>query len=371
METKYLVAVINTGKIVILISCICIISIIALDISLDIALDNAINKLYWVKSIFKEGWPNFSVRYIIRSIIIFISTIALFWSLIGSRRPKLVLSEGNGISLERVGIVMALFFSVFTLFLFIFRPSTFNALSKEDNFIEWGSAILLFGSCFITTFSLLKNNKALKNSNITRLSLVLLSFAFFIMAMEEVSWFQRVLEIETPKLFEGNQQKEMNFHNFATDYIEDLYYFGAFVFLVVFPFIRSLFPFISNNNYLRIFVARPFIGVIGSIACAYNFDMWNIIFTQIAFFSSLVILCAFAIFSSIRNERHIILFTIVLIITSQILFLANGKNFDRLFEITEYKEFIIPLAFFIYSWDVFIHIERTFLLKKNRIKAIL
>lgn len=141
------------------------------------------------------------------------------------------------------------------------------------------------------------------------------------------------------------------------------------MFLVVFPFIRSLFPSISNNNYLRIFVARPFIGVIGSIACAYNFDMWNIIFTQITFFGSLVILCAFALFSSVRNERYIIFFTIVLIITSQILFLVNGKNFDRLWEITEYKEFLIPLAFFIYSWDVFIHIQRAFLLKKNRIKA--
>lgn len=211
MMRKYLDTVSTTEKIVFLIGCICIVSIIALD------------KLYWVDSIFREGWPNFSVRHIIRSIIIFISIIALFWSLIGSRRPKLVLSEGNGVSLERVSIVMVLFFSVITLFLFIFRPSTFNALSKEDNLIEWGSAILLFGSCFITAFSFLKNNRALKNSKITRLSLVLLSFTFFIMAMEEVSWFQRVLEIETPKLFEGNGQDEMNLHNYASSYIEDLY----------------------------------------------------------------------------------------------------------------------------------------------------
>ena len=82
METKYLDAVSNNGKIVILISFICIVSIIPLDIAMDIGLDNALDKLYWVKSIFKEAWPNFSVRYIIRSIIIFISIIALFWSLI-------------------------------------------------------------------------------------------------------------------------------------------------------------------------------------------------------------------------------------------------------------------------------------------------
>lgn len=357
MKIKNLNTVSTAGKVVFLIGGMCIVSIIALD------------KLYYVDSIFKEGWPNFSVRHIIRSIIIFISVIALFWSLIGSRRPKLVLSEGNGLSLERVSILMVQLFSVITLFLFMFQPSTFNALSKEDNLIEWGSAILLFGSCFIITFSFLKNNQALKNFKITRLSLVLLSFGFFVMAMEEVSWFQRVVEIETPKLFEGNGQEEMNLHNFATDYIEIIYYFGAFVFLVVFPFIRSLFPSISNNNYLKAFVPRPFIGVIGSIACAYNFDMWNMIFMQITFFGSLVILCAFAIFSSVRNERYIILFTIVLIATSQLLFLVNGVNFDLIWAITEYKEFLISLVFFIYSWDVFIHVQRAFLRNKDRIKA--
>lgn len=282
----------------------------------------------------------------------------MFWSLIGGRRPKLVLSESNGISIERGSILFVVFISIIILFLFIFEPVTFNALSKEDNLVEWGSAILLFGSCFISTFSFIKNNHTLNNSKANKVSLGLLSLAFFIIAMEEVSWFQRVFEIETPKLFDSNNQQEINLHNYATSYIENLYYFGTFVFLVVLPFMRSLFPFISNNNYLKIFVARPYIGVIGSIAFAYNFDMWNIIFTQITFFGSLVILGAFYIFSIVKNEKYIILFTIILIIASQLSFFAYGKNFDRLWEITEYKELLIPLALFIYSWDIFFHIKK-------------
>jgi hypothetical protein len=150
----------------------------------------------------------------------------------------------------------------------------------------------------------------------------------------------------------------MNLHNFATNYVENLYYFGTFVFLVVLPFMRSLFPFISNNNYLKIFVGRPFIGVIGSIAFAYNFDMWNIIFTQIAFFGSLFILFTFYIFSIVKKEKFIILFTIIIIITSQLSFLSYGENFERIWEITEYKEFLIPLALFIYSLDIFFHIKK-------------
>ncbi len=354
MNTKNINIGNTTEKIVFLISSICIVSIIALD------------KLYWGSSIFKEECPNFSVHHIIRSVLIFISTIGLCWSLIGSRKPTLVISESNGVYFELVSIIMILLISVIILFLFIFEPSTFNKISSEDHLIEWASAILLFGSCVITTLSFLNKNHELNSSKAVRFSIGLLSFAFFIMAMEEVSWFQRVMDIETPKLFEGNLQNEMNLHNYVTNLFENLYYFGAFVFLVVLPFLRFLLPSVSNNNYLKIFVARPFIGIIGSISFAYNFDMWNIIFTQITFFGSLVILCAFAIFSSRRNERYIILFTIVLITISQILFLANGINFERLWQITEYKELFIPLALFVYSWDIFIRIKPAFLIKKTK-----
>jgi hypothetical protein len=342
----------TTQKIVFLIGCLCLFFVIALDNS------------YWSRQIFQEGVPNWTIHYNLRSIIIFFSTAAVLWSLMGSRRPKLVLSESNGISTERGSIFVVLFISVILLVLFIFQPAVFNALSNEDNLIEWGSALLLFGSCFIAAFSSIKYKHTLNNSKAIKVSLSLLSFVFFIIAMEEISWFQRVFEIKTPEMFEGSSQNEMNLHNFATDYIENLYYFATFVFLVALPFMRSLFPLISNNTYLKIFVARPFIGVIGSIAFAYNFDMWNILFTQITFFGSLMILGAFAFFSSVKNERYIILFTIVLIVTTQILFLVNGIKFDRLWQVTEYKEFFIPLALFIYSCDVFIHIQRLFLLEK-------
>lgn len=357
METQILKTGSTTDKIVFLIGCISIISITLME------------KFYWHDTLLKEGWPNFSDRYIIQSIVIFISIIALFWSLVGKRKPSLVLSGNFGI--ERFSILTTILLSVIILFLFIFQPAAFQDLSKEDSILEWGSALLVFGSCFIMLYSVVKNSQGITDSKLIRFSLGILSFCFFVMAMEEVSWFQRVIEIETPTTFQDNYQNEINLHNFATDYIENIYYFATFIFLVAFPFLRFLFPFISNNNFLKTFIPRPFIGVIGAVACAYNFDMWNIIFTQITFYSSLVILCIFAIFSSIRNERFLILFTVVLMISSQILFLVNGENFDRIWELTEYKEFLIALALFIYSWDVFLHIKQAYLLKKVELKHAL
>jgi hypothetical protein len=327
----------------------------------------AFEKFFWGSRIFYEGWPNFSIRRTVRLIVVFFSTVGLFWSLIGDRKPKLVLFENIGP--ERISIGLVLLFSVITLYLFTFHPSIFNSLSKEDGLIEQASAIFLFGSCIITLFALIKYKHEIKDSMLTKLSLGFLSFIFFVMAMEEVSWFQRVLEIETPEAFEGNVQHEMNLHNFATGTVENLFYIGSFVFLVLFPFFRFLLAFIGNNKYLKIFIARPFIAVIGSIACAYNFDMWNIVFIQMTFIGSLVILSVFAIFSCVKNETYLLFFTILLITTSQFLFLFKGENFDRLWEITEYKEFYISLAFLIYTIDVLSQMKREFSLKKVGTKA--
>jgi hypothetical protein len=316
------------------------------------------DELYWGNAILVEGWPNLSSGHIVRSIIIFISIVGMVWSLIGNKRPEFRLDENSELPFEQLSILGVLSVSIVFLFLFIFKPSTFNTLSLEDGVIEWGSFMFLFGGCVVAAFSLLLSRNVSNIPRGARLSIALLSLVFFVIAMEEVSWLQRTFEFKTPKMFGANLQHEMNLHNFYTNIVENIYYNGVFFFLVVFPFIRLLFPCISNNNYLRIFVARPFIGVIGSIACAYNFDMWNVIFTQIAFFASLLTLFVFLICSTNCREKCITAFTIFLIIATQSIFIAKGANFDRLWEVTEYKEFFIPMVLFIYSIDLFIYMKR-------------
>lgn len=311
--------------------------------------------VYWNEKVFSDGLPNLSSEYFIRSLfILFFVAIALI-SLTGRKRPLLIFDGYNRIPFERICILFVLVILVVFLLLFIFDQSTFNQLSFEDGLIEWASAYLLFGSCFIFLLIFSTHFKSSNFSILDKLSMAFLALVFFVMAMEEVSWFQRVLEIKTPEAFSANIQNEMNFHNFITNPIETVYYFSAFVFLVALPFLRLLFPSALSNRYLRLFVARPFVGVVGSAACAYNFDMWNIIFTQITFFSSVVILLTFAAFSCNKIDRSLILMTTCVIVGSQYLFLVNGDNFFRIWEITEYKELLMPLAFLIYSWDVFSH----------------
>ena len=141
---------------------------------------------------------------------------------------------------------------------------------------------------------------------------LLLSFLFFTIAMEEVSWFQRILKIETPEFLKTNEQNEINFHNLYSDISENVYYFGSFVFLIVFPFLNFLFPKCLFSKHLKPIIPKPFVAIIVAVGYSYNFDMWNSIITQITFFSCLIILSYFAYFSKCRIERILVLFSLLL-----------------------------------------------------------
>ncbi|MGZ8213584.1 MAG: hypothetical protein ACXWTP_03690 [Methylosarcina sp.] len=320
-----------------------------------------LDKLLFKKGIISEGWPNYSIGYLIRSLIIFISVLILFFGAIERKKYQFILFETKGISIELLSIIIVLCISLFFIYIFLFKPSLFSILCLEDGLIEWSSALLLFGSCIIFFLILMKNYKNLQISKRTTISLALIALVFFIIGMEEVSWFQRVLNIKTPEIFKSSLQSEINLHNIKTDYFENAYYFGSFVYLVLLPFFRFIIPDLFSTNYLKLFIARPFITIIGSMAFAYNFDMWNIIYSQISFFGSGIILFYFSIINRIKREKYIILFTFYVFIITQVLFLSHGENFSRLWDVTEYKEFLIPLVFFVYSLDVFHYFNRVFL----------
>ena len=312
---------------------------------------------YLGRGLVDEGSPEFSTVYIVRSIVILISTFVMLYSLVDVSRPKLTLDDVNRIPAQQYCILLVIALSSLFLFLFIYQPSTFNSLSLEDGLVEWASALLFLGSSVIVLGTFLMSRSASNTPKGTKLSLIILSLIFFVIGMEELSWLQRVFNIQTPEILGGRAQ--LNVHNFATNQFENVYYFSAFLFLVILPFLRLFFSFIASNTYLRLFVPRPFIAIIGAFACAYNYDMWNVIFTQITFFGSVAILLAFSMSSSNTNDKVGILFVLLLIIATQILFLFNGVNFERRWEVTEYKEFFIPLAFLMYAFDLFVQISAT------------
>ena len=80
---------------------------------------------------------------------------------------------------------------------------------------------------------------------------------------------------------------------------------------------------------------------------AYNYDMWNILFTQLAFFLTLFILIymTWATRQVKTTFLYLALLTLTLVLT-QILFLVLGHRFIQGWEVTEYKELLIPIVHF-------------------------
>lgn len=325
----------------------------------------ALDKFYWSSGLLDENWPNFSYGHLFRSVIIFISFSAISWSLIIRNQLKMILIEGIGIPFERLIVLGALFLAILFLTLFLINPTVFSTSSEEDGPIEWGSALLLLSGSLIFVISFIRFRKSLNIPLIVRCTFLFFALIFFIIAMEEISWFQRFLKFQTSNLLNHNSQNEFNFHNVATSLFENIYYFGTFLFLMVLPLVWRLVYNELNSDYAKLFVPRPFITIICAVTCAYNFDMWNILFTQISFFGAIVILFIFYKFTNNGHEKFMFIFTIFLVVITQIFFLLNGERFMRPWEVTEYKEFFIPLAFFGYSVSVYNYVSQVYLAERS------
>ena len=103
-------------------------------------------------------------------------------------------------------IIYFIYFGVHILgFLLVSRYHFTLDIPFEDNFLEWGTfAFAIMASIVFFIRGVLGSQFA-----------YLCCIAFFLFAMEEISWGQRVFLIESPELFlQHNYQKELNLHNF-------------------------------------------------------------------------------------------------------------------------------------------------------------
>jgi len=110
--------------------------------------------------------------------------------------------------------------------LLIFYPEGLTFILKEDSITETLGAVFLFLTSlnlFLSSFNEFKLSiQSKKNSRIKYLLLVLAAIAFFWAGGEEISWGQRILEIDTPEvLMVVNQQRELNLHNINTRFFNN------------------------------------------------------------------------------------------------------------------------------------------------------
>jgi hypothetical protein len=103
------------------------------------------------------------------------------------------------------------------LLFFITDVGSQGKLFEEDGIFENASALLFLVSSFLFLFLFFKAWKTMTRFSGLKLGnyiTVILSFLFFVFAGEEISWGQRIFNLETPDLLkEINVQSEINLHN--------------------------------------------------------------------------------------------------------------------------------------------------------------
>jgi hypothetical protein len=109
-------------------------------------------------------------------------------------------------------------------------------LIREDGIVEYGTAICYFAA-FTVAFSVAKSLYKSRNILYAFLWFILFLGLFYI-AMEEISWGQRILHIRTPEMFANiNYKKEMNTHNTKWFPLYQLYvvagFYGSFIRLLI------------------------------------------------------------------------------------------------------------------------------------------
>ena len=127
-------------------------------------------------------------------------------------------------------------------FLFTDYKDLYLYLIKEDGIIEYSTAFFLLFSSIYLIYVFNKN----KNKNQYKFGLLLFSIAFFFGFGEEISWGQRIFDIESPFFFsENNLQNETNIHNLMISGVEFnkwiFTYLSVFIFSIYFGFLPFLY----------------------------------------------------------------------------------------------------------------------------------
>ena len=251
------------------------------------------------------------------------------------------------------GIVLAA--SVLFTALLIASPRDYRNVGAEDGFIEWvAAAALLLGSGFCALWA-----RRLLASPRPRNWLRLLAAAgfavlFFVMAMEEISWGQRLIGFATPEgIAAQNWQGEFNLHNLQTDVAEFALYTGTGLFLVILPLVRE-----SLSHWRLLAPFAPLmpdrsVALVSAPMLAFDYARWNLLPIQAVLFGGLAACVVFA-WSALRagRGREAAAFAAVsaFVVASQTIHLIVGHTMIEIFDPSEYRETILAVGIAWYGW---------------------
>jgi hypothetical protein len=241
--------------------------------------------------------------------------------------------------------------------LFLISPVAFNWLSLEDNVVEYGSALFcLAGAAFFVSAAWAIHRSAERTGRRRAALWVALlgAVGLFLIGMEEISWFQRVLGFGTPESFAANRQGEVNLHNFATTPVTSLYRIGSWAVLVLLPFVVAFGPRLRLFDTLREFLPPAWVAAMSAPVACFTYSAWPFLPTQVIFFASLLIFGTFLARARQAGQHESALIWasgLALLIGAQTVFLLGGEQFVRHWDVTEFQEFFMAFGLAATAWS--------------------
>jgi hypothetical protein len=253
-------------------------------------------------------------------------------------------------STYQFGIVALL--TVLFLILFVLNTELYDYLSLEDHFIEYSTAVALA----ICGFFLAATAYQHKNTNRwLKAALYVAGAIFFIGAMEEISWGQRIFGIETPEyLLERNAQNELNIHNINKKFF-DVLVDRVTIALVLVGSILILF-----RQLTVLYMPAPSLSLVCAFALTPFFIQYNNPAPDFFHLQYLVLLAL--LYHSIKNKKHLNTAIVVATIAISLLIPAVHIHYNDLFpkhnnSANEYREFLFSLCCLFYAVSIYYYFD--------------
>ena len=167
---------------------------------------------------------------------------------------------------QKLIFLIPIIISLIILVIRVYVPdwrSTYSIIIREDGPIEY-STVIVYLAAFIVSVNILR---FFKNDKKFFVLFLVFSIGFFIIAMEEISWGQRILGFNTPDWFLESRQHETNLHNldsliqFRHASMMSASIFGTLAWLVI-PKIQKKFSVFSEKTYrtlLRVVIPSKYL----------------------------------------------------------------------------------------------------------------
>lgn len=272
-------------------------------------------------------------------------------------------------------------FAIFAVLVLLLDPNLANQLVLENHAFENIQAWFLFiGAAFLLVATI---RLARAGRKVEAIGAAIMCLVLFLIGGEEISWGMWLFHDHADAFFQKyNTQGETNFHNMDTFLSEDLYYFGAFVWLVMVPFFKDsimrLFKRLKVSSLETIlpsvWMFMPWAVMAGFVA-PYSYKQSTIL---LGFFASALVL-VYTVFVSAKQSKArvygaIVLLALLFIVGFVFSFSWQSTYIDHLRggAPKEYMETLTSFGLFIYAIDIYARLfVRSLAAKPSLVKRVL